>query len=98
MKLSWISPTAALMNMENVNGLAERTGGDLMKGPDPGVEFQEMMRRIRLRHSLYYAMPAGKPGEERRIDVTLSDEARKRNSEARVRARTGYRVPTGTSK
>jgi hypothetical protein len=56
------------------------------------------MRRIRLRYSLYYAMPEGKPGEDRRIDVTLSDHAQKQNPEARVRARTGYRIPTGTSR
>jgi len=98
MKLKWISPTAALMSMENVNGLAERTGGDLMTGSDPAAQFQEMIRRIRLRYSLYYAMPGGKPGEERKIDVTLSEAARKRNPEARVRARTGYHAPKGDSK
>jgi VWFA-related protein len=73
---------------ERMTGVIQQTGGDLMKGPDPGAEFQESLRRIRLRYSLYYAMPEGKPGEQRHIRVTV------RNSQVRVHAREGYFLPT----
>jgi len=90
---SVISPLGALMESENVTSVVEKTGGDLMKGHDAGADFEEMIRRIRLRYTLIYALPPGKPGEERKIKVELTEEARKKNPQARVRSRSGYTAP-----
>jgi VWFA-related protein len=87
------SPMAAFMNMENMTAAVEKTGGDLIKSHDPSSDFEEMIRRIRLRYTLIYALPAAKPGEERRVKVELTDSARKQNPHAQVRARFGYDVP-----
>lgn len=52
-----------------------------------------MIRRLRLRYMLVYALPPGKPREERKIKIELTEEARKANPKARVRARDGYYLP-----
>jgi hypothetical protein len=92
--VAWaLSPQTAWMQMESMTGVVEKTGGDLMKGHEPGTDFEEMIRRIRLRYTLVYALPLGKPGEERKIKVELGEAAKKRNPQARVRARDGYYVP-----
>lgn len=88
-----MNPALALALHEGMQGVAEKTGGDTMKAEDPGGAFQDMMRRIRLRYSLYYAMPAAKPGQERQVKVELTKVARQRYPKARVRARKGYVVP-----
>jgi Ca-activated chloride channel homolog len=90
---SVISPMGALMNAENMTSVVEETGGDLIKGRDPGADFEEMIRRLRLRYMLVYAMPKGKPGQQRKIKVELSADAKKKNPQARVRARDGYYLP-----
>jgi hypothetical protein len=90
---SAISPGAAFMNMENMTSVVEETGGDLVKGHDPGPDFEEMIRRLRLRYMLVYALPKGKPGQQRTIKVELSEDAKKQNPKARVRARDGYYFP-----
>jgi hypothetical protein len=90
---SVVSPLAAWMERENMTGVVEKTGGDLMKGHDAGGDFEEVIRRIRRRYTLAYALPPGKPGEERRIKVELGGDAKKKNPQARVRARDGYYVP-----
>ena len=76
-----------------MSGIAEQTGGDTLKADDAGTGFREMIRRIRLRYSLLYAMPPGKSGEQRKIKVELTGEAAKRNPNAQIRARSGYIVP-----
>jgi VWFA-related protein len=76
-----------------VKGMAEKTGGDFIHAGDAGADFQESMRRIRNRYSIYYAMPEAKPQSHRVLHVELSAEAAKRNPKARVRARTGYVTP-----
>src|SRR5262249_53359311 len=58
-----------------VGGVAEKTGGDMVRGADPGSAFRDAMRRIRTRYSLYYAMPEAKPGETRSVAVQLADAA-----------------------
>lgn len=85
-------PTAWLLDGESMSGVAERTGGEVLRG-DANAQFIELMHRLRLRYTLYYAMPQGKPGEERHVRVTLSDEAKKSNPQGRVFARTGYHLP-----
>jgi VWFA-related protein len=92
--LTWaLSPQSAWLQMENMTGVVEKTGGDLMKGHDPGADFEEMVRRLRERYMLTYAMPQGKAGEERRIKVELAEDAQKKNPQARVKTREGYMVP-----
>jgi VWFA-related protein len=76
-----------------VKGIAEKTGGDFIEAGETGAAFQESMRRIRTRYSLYYAMPEAKPGTRRALHVELSGDAAKRYPKARVRARTGYVTP-----
>jgi len=88
-----LSPQTAWMQMENMTAVAEKTGGEVLKGHDPGPDFEEMIRRMRLRYMLMYALPQGKPGEERKIKVELSDDAHKKNPQAQVRARYGYYYP-----
>lgn len=85
-------PASLLLDGENMSGVAAKTGGEVLRG-DASVEFAELMHRLRLRYTLYYAMPKGKPGEERRIRVALTAEAKNRNPQGRVSARMGYRVP-----
>jgi VWFA-related protein len=76
-----------------VKGIAAKTGGDFIHSGDPGAAFQESMRRIRMRYSLYYPMPEGKPGARRALRVELAGDAARRHPKAKVRARTGYVTP-----
>lgn len=76
-----------------LTGVAEKTGGDIVKASEPGTAFKDAMRRIRNRYSLYYALPEAKSGEVRSVRVELTSETLKRLPNARVRSRTGYRVP-----
>ncbi len=73
---------------------ADQTGGDILKTDDAAEGLQEMMHRLRSRYSLYYALPPGRSGEERKIRVQLAPDAAKRYPRAVVRARTGYVVPS----
>jgi hypothetical protein len=72
---------------------ADKTGGDILKTDDAAEGLREMMHRLRTRYSLYYALPQGGSGEERKIRVQLASDAAKRHPRAVVRARTGYVVP-----
>ena len=76
-----------------MKGIAEKTGGDSLTANEPGTAFQEAMRRIRTRYSLYYALPEAKPGTTRAIHVELAHDAAQSFPKSRVRARTGYVVP-----
>jgi VWFA-related protein len=73
---------------------ADKTGGDILKAQDAAEGLREMLHRLRTRYSLYYALPQGASGEERKIRVQLSPAAVKRHPRAEVRARTGYIVPS----
>ena len=66
-----------------VKGIAEKTGGDFIQAGDAGADFQESMRRIRTRYSIYYAMPDAKPGSRR--DRFTSNCRRRRRSDIRRR-------------
>lgn len=72
---------------------ADQTGGEVLNTGDPVEDLREMIRRLRLRYTLYYALPPAKRGDERKIRVQLTPEAAKRYPRAIVRARTGYVVP-----
>jgi len=68
----------------------EKTGGAaIASGRDPGAAFQESLRRLRRRYTLYYPFHDG-PVAERSIRVELTADAAKRFPRARVSARTGY--------
>jgi len=90
-----LNPTMLAMQA-GMKGVAEKTGGDALTANEPGTAFQEAMRRIRTRYSLYYALPEAKPGVTRAIRVELAPDAAKRFPKSRVRARTGYVVPNQT--
>ena len=78
---------------EGMEGVAAKTGGDTIKADDPRDAFRDAIRRIRLRYSLYYAMPQGKPGEQRKVKIELTSDALGHYPAARVRARDGYLMP-----
>ena len=78
---------------EDMSGVARQTGGETVNAGDPGSAFREMLHRMRRRYSIYYEMPAGKPGRSRRVSVELSKGAKARYPEARVLARKGYAIP-----
>jgi VWFA-related protein len=80
---------------EDMLGVAAKTGGETVDADDPGHTFREMLRSIRRRYSIYYAMPAGKPGSSRRVEVALSPQGRTRYPDAQVLARKGYVMPKG---
>ena len=68
-----------------------QTGGSVvMAGAEPGPAFQGAVQGLRRRYTLYYPQPAGSPGAERKVAVTLSPNA---PAGAHVRARAGYIVP-----
>jgi VWFA-related protein len=70
---------------------AEQTGGDVLKTDDAAEGLREMMHRLRIRYSLYYALPQARSGEERKIHAQLAPDSAKRYPRAAVRA--GYAVP-----
>jgi VWFA-related protein len=76
-----------------VRGIAAKTGGDFIPSGDPAAGFQESMRRIRNRYTIYYAMPEAKPKTQRTVRVELAAQAAKQHPKAKVRARTGYLTP-----
>lgn len=88
-----ISAPELVLLETGMKGIAEKTGGDAINAQDAGTAFQESMRRIRTRYSLYYQQPSAKPGTTRNIRVELAGELSRRHPKARVRARTGYLVP-----
>ena len=78
---------------QGFTGVADKTGGDVLKGSDPAKEFQESLRRLRKRYSIYYRLPAAKAGGLREVTVDLSAATKQRLPTVRVRARKGYLVP-----
>jgi Ca-activated chloride channel family protein len=82
-----------LFAQAGMKGVAAKTGGDAMQSADPGSAFQESMRRIRARYSLYYAQPEADPGKRRQVKVELTGGAAANYPKAQIRARTGYYVP-----
>ena len=68
------------------NPIADQTGGATVVAGAPGPAFQDSVRRLRRRYTMYYALPAAAAGSVRAIHV----ECLRANT--RVRARTGYVV------
>jgi hypothetical protein len=69
---------------------ADETGGDTVATGDSVGDLRDMLQRLRARYSLYYALPPGKSGAERKIDVQLAPEAAQKYPQAVIRARTAY--------
>src|SRR5439155_18418844 len=77
--------------------IARASGGDSMPVDDASA-FETTLSRIRQRYALYFYLPQGvKPGQERNIEVALTDAARQRYSGAEVRYRRVYMAPGGSS-
>jgi VWFA-related protein len=76
-----------------VDGIVDKTGGDVLKGDGVEDNFRETMRRLRWRYTVHYAMPPAKPGDQRTLSVGLTRDAEHRFPGATVRARRGYVVP-----
>jgi len=81
------------MAAEDMLGAARKTGGETVNADDPGHTFREMLRRMRRRYSIYYAMPVDKPGATRQVTIALSADAKTRYPNAEVLARKGYLIP-----
>jgi VWFA-related protein len=82
-----------LGSCEDMRGAAEKTGGETVNADDPGHAFREMLRRMRKRYSIYYAMPAAKAGSARKVTVELSPTAKQSHPNGVVLARKGYLIP-----
>jgi VWFA-related protein len=91
--VSTIMNPSRIAMQAGVRGIAAKTGGDFIPSGDPAAGFQESMRRIRNRYTIYYAMPEAKPKTQRTVRVELTSQAAKQHSKAKVRARTGYFTP-----
>ena len=75
--------------------IARASGGDSLPVDDAdGLE--TTLSRIRQRYALHFYLPAGaRSGEERQVEVALSEAARRRYPDADVRFRKTYMTPDG---
>ena len=65
---------------------------------DQASALEYTLARIRERYALYFYLPEGmKPGDERSVEVLLSDAARRRYPRAEVRYRRSYLAPNGVN-
>jgi VWFA-related protein len=70
--------------------IARRSGGDSMT-VDDAYALETTLSRLRQRYALYFNLPPGvKTGDERTIEVSLADNALRRNGDAEVRYRRVY--------
>jgi hypothetical protein len=75
------------------SSIARASGGDSTSVENASA-FEDTLARIRERYALYFYLPDDvKPGEERAIEVDLSDAARRRYPGAEVRYRRSYLAP-----
>jgi hypothetical protein len=75
--------------------IAQRTGGDSLP-VDHASALETTLERIRQRYALHFYLPDGvRPGQERNIEVALSQEALRRYPNAEVRYRRAYMAPGG---
>jgi VWFA-related protein len=70
--------------------IAKQSGGDSMR-VDDAAALETTLMRLRQRYSMHFNLPEGvQPGQEREIEVQLSDGARRRYAGAEVRYRRAY--------
>jgi VWFA-related protein len=74
--------------------IADRTGGVAIAAGVPGEAFQESVHYVRSGYTMYYALPDSPAGSERAVKVELTAEAARRYPNVRIRARSGYLVPS----
>ncbi len=71
--------------------IAEASGGDSLPVQDAS-SLIDTLTRIRKRYAIYFSQPAdARPGQERTIELALSDAARRKYPEADIRYRHTYR-------
>jgi Mg-chelatase subunit ChlD len=70
--------------------IAKQSGGDSLRVDDASA-LETTLMRLRQRYALHFNLPQGvQPGQERNIEVQLSDEARRRYPGSEVRYRRSY--------
>ena len=76
--------------------IAQRSGGDSLP-VDAGSALETTFERIRQRYAIHFYLPEGvKPGQERAIEVELSEAGRRKYPSADVRYRRAYMAPGGS--
>jgi VWFA-related protein len=77
--------------------IANQSGGDSM-AVDQASALEQTLARIRERYALYFYLPEGmKAGEERSVEVLLTDAARRKYPGVEVRYRRSYLAPNGAN-
>jgi hypothetical protein len=76
------------------NEIVDKTGGVTIPARDPGEAFRDSVHYLRSGYTMYYALPEAASGAERKLQVELTPEAAKRYANVRIRARSGYIVPS----
>ncbi len=76
------------------NAIVDQTGGATIVAGVPGEAFQESVHYLRSGYTMYYPLPGAAAGSERRLQVELTADAIKRFPNVRLRARSGYVVPS----
>jgi hypothetical protein len=75
---------------QTMDHIARASGGAVVSSSDP-KDAEDILTHLRQRYVLWFDQPEGiSPGQERKISVELSSEARKRYPDAVVHARQGY--------
>jgi hypothetical protein len=77
-----------------MNEIVDKTGGVTIPALDPGEAFRDSVHYLRSGYTMYYALPEATSGAERKLQVELTPEAAKRYVNVRIRARSGYIVPS----
>jgi VWFA-related protein len=76
--------------------IARASGGDSMSVDDASA-LEDTLARLRQRYALHFQVPPGaQAGQERNIEVSLSDAARRRYPDAELRFRRTYVSPSTT--
>lgn len=89
-------PQAQRTQSAGTSEIARESGGDSLP-VDGASALEDTLDRIRRRYALHFLVPAGvQRGEERSIDVQLSDSARRRYPDAELRFRRTYIAPETT--
>jgi Mg-chelatase subunit ChlD len=81
-----------------VNEIVDKTGGATIVARDLGEAFRDSVHYLRSGYTMYYALPEGSSGAERRLQVELTPEAAKRFANVRIHARSGYIAPAQPAK
>jgi VWFA-related protein len=88
-------PSGPRTQSAGTSQIANQSGGDSM-AVDQASAFEQTLARIRERYALYFYLPDEmKPGEERSVEVSLTDAAARRYPGAEVRYRRAYLAPNG---